>query len=130
MDTIVQLDYQLPKGSQKSEWHSINKEADGVIAWDYSNHAISQYVAELINADGSSSFSAVVQDIQRSSMTTQFKELSLFWDISCTTDCSDNKVDYRVMSLNHDDNSSSLLLHETCDLSTEAPSSNNCTVNP
>jgi len=139
IDTDEEEDYLLEAGAAAVDlekvWYFIKQgsvittEADGVIAWNYSNHVTQQYVAELINAGGSSSFSAVVRNILGSSMTTQFKNLSLFWDISCTTDCSDGLVEYRVISLDHGDNSLNLLRHESCDVSIEEPSPSTCTVN-
>jgi len=191
LDSIAEFDYQLPKRSQKSEWHSIdnkvylkvntgtiivhgidptgerdyllqpaavaanvnkiwhfikqgsaiNNEADGVIAWDYSNNATSQYVAELIQSDGTITvYPAINRNLALSSMSTQFKELSLFWDIDCTSGCDDAdpvaQIDYRVSLIKHDDNSSIETVYlETCDIirATTGPDvaqSQICTVNP
>ena len=151
MDSAGERDYLLQPAAVAANvnkiWHfikqgsAINKEADGVIAWDYTNHASSQYVPELIQSDGTSTiYSTINRNLELSSMSAQFKDLSLFWDIDCTSGCDDAdpvaQVDYRVSVIKHDDNSSiDTVYHETCDIvrATENPDvaqSQTCTVNP
>jgi hypothetical protein len=120
---------------------AIAQEADGVIAWDYTNHTSSQFVPELIKADGSSTiFPMVNRSILLFSMSAQFKDLSLFWDVGCTSGCDDAEpvaqYDYYVSLLKHADNSLiDPIYHERCTVvkaTTDpvAPQSQTCTVNP
>jgi hypothetical protein len=126
-------------------WHfikqksAIDQQADAVIAWDYSNHGSNQYVPELINVGGTTVFPTITRKVIALSMTPQFDDLSLFWDISCTSGCDNSdpiaQLDYRVSAIDHNDNSQlSVVYHETCDVTRatenpDVPQSKTCTVN-
>lgn len=126
-------------------WHfikqksTVNQKADAVIAWDYSNHGSNQYVPELIKAGANLVYPAVTRNLMLLSMTPQFDDISLFWDISCSSGCSDSdpvaQLDYRVSQLDHNNSSQiTVLYHETCDVTRatknpDVPQSMTCTVN-
>ncbi len=114
----------------------LSKEYDGVIALDYTNHGTNQYIPRLIKSDGSSStFPTIARDIQATSIISQFDDLTLFYDLSCTTGCNDgdptSRYEYRVSSINHSDTATAakILHHETCDTVNTDPASQTCTVN-
>jgi hypothetical protein len=144
VDVVGEKDYLLQAGSaasiEQKVWHFIKQDsntqqlADSVIAWDYSNHAIDQYTARLSKADGSSApFSTLTRDIRALIMISQYGDLSLFGDMSCTSGCVDgdpnSQYEYRVSALKLSNGSVSELHHETCNTVNTEPQSQTCVVN-
>lgn len=146
--TNGEQDYLLQAGNAalnaKKVWHFIKqgsmprKQADSIIAWNYTNHGANQYTAEIIDANTSTPFPSITRNIQALAMGAQYSNLTLFWDLSCTSGCTSAdsiaQIEYRVSALKHSDNSINILRHETCQVIKETedpkvPQSQTCTVN-